>query len=382
MFITFVVNLLVYTNGHFDYPSSFQDAEAELHNRSSVSSRPQQRAQYLQPSNTNNTQRRNLQAFDYECCDFTNLRSAQSSDGCAVICPITTPGYRSFSCDGTEKQTVCIRGEAKSGTTWTEYLVSGLMEIVCHTFPGKCRFERTKVEQHITDKSEDYSLFMGPENRDFRVVASAFDNARTPGCFKHHAAHKGPQNYGQILVIRDARDVAVSRYYYTGQKGSTVPLQYVRTKFAEHQTWIRKWTNFAHGLRSAREGALLVVRYEELNANNPVVLRQVHEFLHLDCAAPFEGKYGDHVFEKFAFSKLTQQEEEGGVIGAGVRRGSTKKMRKGQSFGFGDHLRPEDLRKLEAAMRDNILFSNLYWEYYAAQQRRRQQQQQEEPGGR
>ncbi|CAM9986584.1 unnamed protein product, partial [Heterosigma akashiwo] len=62
---------------------------------------------------------------------------------CAHFCPFTSTSFARKKCTN-EHQVVCLKGKQKSGTTWTEYLVKGLLETVCNAYPKDCQYKETK----------------------------------------------------------------------------------------------------------------------------------------------------------------------------------------------------------------------------------------------
>jgi len=308
---------------------------------------------------TNNSVNRRLNEQQIDCCDLLDDKEADvSPDGCAVWCPIISSNYKRPSCSSKMHQVACLKGKAKSGTTWTEYLVSGLMRTVCKAVPEKCTYKEILVQEHISDKDRSYHISWDGE---MKVSSSAYDKDPTPGCFKHIIPNL---QCGNIMVIRDPRDVIVSRHFYTGQRGGKVTLQYAKQQLSEHQIWMKKVMNVAREMRKKDKGAILLVRYEEMNSNNPIVMKQIFDFLSLGCLTEFSNEFAETVYEEFAFNKLSKQEEKGGVIGSVGKKGRDKKMRKGKSFAFAEHFDPQVLQKIEAAMESNSLINSLYVPYY------------------
>jgi len=290
---------------------------------------------------------------DSTCCKFP--------DGCSIFCPVHSPNYTPPDCS-TSNQVVCLKGKHKSGTTWTEYLVSGLMELVCEENPDKCKYH---VQPVVDSKNfaQSYYLFVDGKKR---LTVTAYDQ-EVSGCFKHKLPM---QEYGNILVLRDPRDVMVSRHFYTNQRGDKLSLSYALKELKELNRWMKGTVSSAQAMRKDNSGGLQVVRYEELNKESIVVMKQLFDFLSLSCITEFSDELAERVYDRYAFEKLTKKEEtKDGVIGS-QRTGRTKKMREGKYFQFAKHFKPQDLAKVENALHGNAEFNAISLPYYKKELKR------------
>jgi len=296
------------------------------------------------------------------CCDFLH----SSFDGCPLICPIYSSEHYKVDCLSARPQIYCLKGKAKSGTTWTEYLISELMDTSCKIGnSNRCKLKALNISEGERDKDAVYQLFWGDTDTN-RVTLSAHDHPLSPSCFKHSNPDVTSYN---IVVLRDPRDVMASLHFYTSKQGEFVRAHFAKVQISNQHRWMKQIQEAAQSIEASDSGALLLIRYEELNKRNPKVLRQIFDFLHLDCTFDVSSRKQnvtelfDLVYAKYSFEKLSALEESEGVIGS-KRKGRSKKMRKGESFAFESYFKPSVLNMINNAMKEDSLLNSVFLSYY------------------
>jgi len=241
--------------------------------------------------------------------------------------------------------------------------VKGLLETVCNAYPKDCQYKETKnMKAPNPELNRNYHLYWGGQKK---LTFTAGDFLEK-GCFKHGPPDPAKHpDHGAILVLRDPRDVIVSRHFYTRHHDPYVPDKYVRQQLAELQTYFGKVEKNYRLAEATDSGAVAFLRYEELNKNSVESMRMLFNFLPLSCFAEFDVSFAEEVYDRFAFEKMTKAEDQGRVAGTtGARKGSEKKVRSGRSFGFTKNLRPQTLKQVEAALNKDKMFGPLFQQYY------------------
>lgn len=217
---------------------------------------------------------------------------------------------------------VFISGYPKSGNTWLQTLMAGVLYGV--------DVQRTPIRliiDMIPDSHEPY----------YRRYA-------TPTIFKTHSL-PDPQFKRVINIVRDGRDAMVSYYHFQEGLGKSSKWEHL----IEHGTAFGLWHNHVEEwLANPFEAEIIVVRYEDLLAQPLVEMKRIRKFLSLDVD---DLKLQDAI-EKASFNKMQKSEA---IFGMGNEQFSSSHsfVRSGQS---GNH---KDLPEHILARLNQQMFTTL-----------------------
>lgn len=188
-------------------------------------------------------------------------------------------GFEEFG-DRYPQTTLFVAGLPKSGTTWLEKMLGsydGFHELM---IPEVARHEMQTGGSHDYDLPED--LFTRFEK------ALVLTKMHVHGSV-HNARLLKQSNIRYVVLYRDLRDVAVSSYFYVRNTpwhpehglyknvGITTGLkEFSKKTLPAYAEWVRSW----HTNRDPNKS--VIVRYEELLADDTAVLRQIAELFDLD----------------------------------------------------------------------------------------------------
>ena len=186
----------------------------------------------------------------------------------------------------TDPADIFIAGYPKSGNTWMQNLIAG---VVYNLDPE--------------DLSDSMILDLVPDVHSCRY----YRRHQTPMFFKTH--HLPRAEYRRVIyLLRDGRDVMVSYYHHLrALNGDAVDFsEIVRT--GRHLV-PSKWPDHVNAWRSNPFGAeILTVRYEDLLENPARQLRRVCDFAGIDRTA----EVLETVSRKCSFAKMREKEEKTG----------------------------------------------------------------------
>lgn len=293
------------------------------------------------------------------------VRCCQFPGECAYFCPFTSTKLRKQKCTD-QHQVFCLKGKEKSGTTWAEYLVQGLLQTVCKAHPDECKFKKVKIQTNAAHRAEEklhlnYEMYWHGQHK----LTFTAERTGAPGCYKHKrpTPQEQPDN-GNILVLRDPRDTIVSLHFYTGHHQQFVPKEYIFDQLQRQKHFFSKTQDSYKFMRNKNVGAIAFIRYEELNNNSVEVMRQLFDFLPLSCLAEWDERFAKEVYQRYSFQSMAKAENKGLVKGGTANGGDQRKVRSGLSFGFAEHIKPGVLRQVEAELHGNPIFNPLFQRYY------------------
>jgi len=293
------------------------------------------------------------------CCQFPG--------DCAYFCPFTSTKLKNQKCTN-QHQVFCLKGKEKSGTTWTEYLVKGLLEIICENHPEECKIKKVRVQNnpHAKEKQHHlaYQMYWGESHK----LTFTAEQRGAPGCSKH--APPTPQNQSDnanILVLRDPRDTIVSFHFFQGNHQQFVPTTYIFSQLARQKTFFTKVHDSYKFMRNSNVGAMAFVRYEELNKNSVEAIRQLFDFLPVSCLTDWDERFAQELYDRYSFDSMAKAEDKGQVKGGHPGGGDQKKVRSGLSFGFAEHIQPAVLRQVDTRLRSDAIFDPLFERYYESE---------------
>ncbi len=227
----------------------------------------------------------------------------------------------------TDPADIFIVGYPKSGNTWMQNLIAG---VVYHLDP-----------EHLSDF---LLLDLVPDVHSCRY----YRRHQTPMFFKTH--HLPRAEYRRVIyLLRDGRDVMVSYYHHLrALNGDAVDFsEIVRT--GQH-LYPSKWHDHVSAWRSNPFGAeILTVRYEDLLENPVSQLRRVCDFAGIERSEQFL----ETVSRKSSFAKMREKEEKSGWANPEWPT-SRFFVRRGEVGSFKDEM-PENVLSVFLAQAGDIL---------------------------
>jgi len=226
-----------------------------------------------------------------------------------------TPNFESVDDD------VFIIGHPKSGTTWFQNLVAGVVYGVDPEY-APYALVRDLVPGHLQLYYKRY---------------------RTPAFFKSHELPK-PEYKRVVYLVRDGRDVMVS-YHHHMETVKQKPIDMLKVVRGKKSMWPFTWQEHVEAwLVNPYQAQLLVIKYEDLQADT---LKELQRF----CA--FVGLERDNAFlkqvaQKASFESLRRKEMREGIANPNWPKDQLF-MRRGEIGSYQDEM-PEDA--LEAFMRE------------------------------
>jgi hypothetical protein len=213
-----------------------------------------------------------------------------------------------------EPQDIVLASYPRSGVTWMQNLVAGLLYGVCPELTPN------SVIQHLV-----------PD-----VHQTQFYRRHQATCFLK--SHLGPQpNYRRVVhLVRDGRDVIVShRHFLSAVEQREVDFGELIGPRAT--VWPCKWHEHTEAWESNPYGAeVLLLRYEDLRADTVGSLRRLCEFAGLER----EHAFLQRTAEGARFDRLQRQE---GRFGQGGYANGARFYRRGVAGSYRDELPPEVL---------------------------------------
>jgi hypothetical protein len=174
-----------------------------------------------------------------------------------------------------------------------------------------------------------------------RGSLAEFSGMADPRLFLCHAAYDAKLSR-VVYVLRDPRDVMLSYWHYQKflTKGYAKSL---REYLAADDQWPCRWDDHvASWLLPKRHANLLVVKYEEIQADAKSVLRNVLGFAGLNVS---DEKIGRAV-EASRFERMRESEEKFGVRNKGGEE-VERFVRKGKAGSWRDEMSEDEVRVLE-----------------------------------
>ncbi|MFG0300216.1 MAG: sulfotransferase domain-containing protein [Phycisphaerales bacterium JB047] len=190
-------------------------------------------------------------------------------------------GYRDFG-DRYPQTTLFVAGLPKSGTTWLEKMIAsyeGFHELM---IPEVARYEMRTGGSHDYDLPTD----MFERFNDALVLTKMHVHGS-----EHNASLLKRAGVRYVVLFRDLRDVAVSNYFYvrntpwhpehTIYKNTELSdglRLFAERTLKDYSDWIYSWDRNRDPERS------VVVRYEDLLADDAGVLREIAKLFELDAS--------------------------------------------------------------------------------------------------
>lgn len=166
-----------------------------------------------------------------------------------------------------------------------------------------------------------------------------FSQLPDPRVFRVHAPYD-PSFRKVLYVLRDPRDVLVSRYHFQGLVDGTVRgtmLDYV----SRDDHWPCRWDEHVAGWLLPPRGQVLALRYEDIRADPEAALVVALGFIGVDVPA----ERAAAAVEAARFERMRRLEEEHGRGTPSAGEGRT--IRRGEAGGWRDELPEEALAELE-----------------------------------
>lgn len=181
---------------------------------------------------------------------------------------------------------VFIVGHPKSGSTWFQNLVAGVVYGVDPEFAPYALI-RDLVPGHAQKYYKRYG---------------------TPTFFKSHHPPQ-PQYKRVIYIVRDGRDVMVS-YFHHIRGGKNKDIEFLKVVQGKDVPWPYKWHEHVEAwLNNPYQAQMLVIKYEDLKQDTVKELRRFCGFVGVERDEAFLQRVG----EKATFEKLRQKEINLGI---------------------------------------------------------------------
>ena len=228
--------------------------------------------------------------------------------------PVTPSGYSPIS--QFDPQDVFIVGYPKSGNTWFQNLVAGVVYGIDPKMSPPALVDDVVPDVHYSQFYRRYS---------------------TPMFFKSHALPQ-PDYRRVVYLLRDGRDAMVSyhRYRESVQKEKLDFMEFVTTG---NSLFPCKWHDHVEGwAKNPFDAQILHIKYEELLKNPVELLERFCEFINL----PRERLFLEAVAESAKFDNLRQKEVRMGM-GRPDFPADQQFFRRGKAGSHKDEMPPEVL---------------------------------------
>lgn len=160
--------------------------------------------------------------------------------------------------DQTEPQDIFIAGFPKSGNTWVQNLISGII------FGISTEFLPDRLTQELV-----------PDVHYKKYYKRFFDF----NCFKTHDEPL-EKHRRVIYLVRDPRDVIVSYYYYLKNSGNQI--DYQKMIYGD-KSELSQWINHAKSWRkNSYKSEIMLLKYEDLLLNPMKEMKRVIEFMKIE----------------------------------------------------------------------------------------------------
>ena len=227
---------------------------------------------------------------------------------------------RSIPIDQVRTNDVFIVGYPKSGTTWLQHLVAGLV------FRVNLDFTPDLLVQDLVPDVHARRYYR-------RYLSRTF--------FKSH--HRPQANYRRVVyLVRDGRDAIVSYHHYLNQLAGR---RYNLARLVEHGEGLEHgpWHQHVEAWMANPFGAeMLVVRYEDLRADPRREVERLCRFVDLDCPP----EVVDDVASKCSFEQMQARERAYGIEEWDSSQGLF--VRRGKVGGFRDEMPAQALEAFNA----------------------------------
>jgi len=231
-------------------------------------------------------------------------------------------------------QVVSLFGIEKSGTTWVEYLLDGLVRGYCN--------ETQECVVSGTLRTQNMKIYHPEIDCTWQLIVNV--------TIKHEVIPQSlPKNKKILYTFRDPRDMVVSAYYYLVAKkqGFSLTDFMVRAyRFDDTMRWMD--SQFQRALST---GSFLV-QYEETVKHPLLQLQRMSHFMGLNPSYEvLSSVVEQYSFENMAIleDSLNKSQSLTGLRKGGLRNSSMprelsfKKVRRGKIGGYKDRMTTEDL---------------------------------------
>lgn len=319
------------------------------------------------------------------------LRDAHSTRGCTWF----EPAHNAHACTGEvgtraavpPPVVTCLKGDKKSGTTWLEMMVQSLLRAHCASHPQACTYaERNRCAYALPTAASPQTrpVVVGfdecpppsavsararPAPAGVGVVGGGDGSAQAPiVCGSKHHLARGLA-HRQLAIVRDPRDVAVSRWFYLGVKRDGV-------RTPAPPTLDDGWA-----LRRVQKSAAEIVRAFELaqQACAAHLLRydamlarpepeRVRALLAVGSFIGLDGLGGESLREEDALRALRENAFDAlrasgkQVVAHGGLKNATK-LRQGAAHAFAQHMSASAVQQTTELMRSIPLVASMYGEW-------------------
>lgn len=188
-------------------------------------------------------------------------------------------GYSSFASQYPQT-TLFVAGLPKSGTTWVEKMIGSYQGFHELMIPEVARYEMQAGGSHDYELPDD----MFTRFDDALVLTKMHIHGST-----HNAGLLHDANIRYVVLYRDLRDVAVSNYFYVRNtpwhpeykhyKGVDTAQGlriFAQRTLGAYEQWVRSW------YQNRDESLSLMIRYEDLLADDQAVFTQITKLFELD----------------------------------------------------------------------------------------------------
>mmetsp|Transcript_32394 Transcript_32394/g.52436 ORF Transcript_32394/g.52436 Transcript_32394/m.52436 type:complete len:342 (-) Transcript_32394:488-1513(-) len=287
-----------------------------------------------------------------DCCDFFD----NSAHSCECFEPMNDGDPHSTSLCSTDRSTVTyvMKGIPKSGTTWLDVLTGNMIKAACPlkngTETNTCTLTTAPCAHQVVPRDKFKLHWNGATKVDYAVC--------------DHNKHMHPLDGSierSIWIIRDPRDQAISRHYFTGGK-KPIPVAVAQKNLQASISDFKKWYNWVNKLKHHE---VLVFRYEALNQGNKHILKQIYDFFGISCTVPFTDELSGHIFDLSSFENMKAKEKNHTLLEPSQRKQNkgNPKVRSGKNYGYRYEHPPDFVVRADQLFKQDPLLNRMFESY-------------------
>eukprot|EP01103_Thecamoeba_quadrilineata_P020021 TRINITY_DN8391_c0_g1_i1.p1 TRINITY_DN8391_c0_g1~~TRINITY_DN8391_c0_g1_i1.p1 ORF type:complete len:346 (-),score=46.95 TRINITY_DN8391_c0_g1_i1:160-1197(-) len=256
---------------------------------------------------------------------------------------------------------ICLKGAKKTGTTWLEYIIATLMRLISEQDKNYEFIQKEDRSYHLKNlKTKKVILSVGIQ--DYQTS----DN-RTIHCGSSKHKFLTKSSAGNIVIIRDPRDAAISRAFYLnatfdGDFNNDETIKNLRSDVYQTARYVQ---DVFDKINSNTVKDILVIKYESLLHDSEFGISLIAEYLKL------KELVNEEIIEQTIaannLSALKQQEMNGKIYG-GINDDKAKaqnkgvKVREGKSRVFDKYLSSSTITDLNEIIDDFYDTKSIYSE--------------------
>lgn len=229
----------------------------------------------------------------------------------------------------TKECDVFVVGFPKSGNTWMQNLLSGLLFGISTEFLPDSLTQDLVPDIHYKKYYKRYLDF---------------------NCFKSHHLPK-PEYRRVIYLIRDPRDMIVSYYHYLNNLGQTTTFEKM---IDGEDSYVIRWKQHVqHWINNVYDADIMVLKYEDLLNDTFNQINRVLGFIKIERPDELIKK----VIEGNSFSNMQKKEAKYGFdndISRTIWKPNGKFFRKGKIGGYEEELNIEQIRRIEKITKNEM----------------------------